>query len=119
MTPSGNLLEVRDLRVNFRVGKNEIFEAVKGISFDVPANRTVALVGESGSGKSVSAMSILGLGVPVDMVSWGTMLAEAQNELVIGKWWQLVAAGASMAILVTAFSMLTDSLRDALDPKIK
>ena len=61
MTPSGNLLEVRDLRVNFRVGKNEIFEAVKGISFDVPANRTVALVGESGSGKSVSAMSILGL----------------------------------------------------------
>jgi oligopeptide transport system permease protein len=61
----------------------------------------------------------LGLGVPVDSVSWGTMLAEAQAELVIGKWWQLAAAGLSMAVLVTAFSMLTDSLRDALDPKIK
>ena len=47
------------------------------------------------------------------------MLAEAQSELVIGKWWQLVAASVSMALLVTAFSMLTDSLRDALDPKIK
>lgn len=69
--------------------------------------------------KAEVILSFLGLGVPVDMVSWGTMLAEAQNELVIGKWWQLVAAGASMAILVTAFSMLTDSLRDALDPKIK
>ncbi len=64
-------------------------------------------------------LSFLGFGVPVDMVSWGTMLAEAQNELVIGKWWQLFAAGASMAILVTAFSLLTDSLRDALYPKLK
>lgn len=69
--------------------------------------------------KAEVILSFLGLGVPVDMVSWGTMLAEAQSELVIGKWWQLFAAGASMALLVTAFSMLTDSLRDALDPKIK
>jgi len=69
--------------------------------------------------KAEVILSFLGLGVPVDSVSWGTMLAEAQSELVIGKWWQLAAAGVSMAILVTAFSMLTDSLRDALDPKIK
>jgi peptide/nickel transport system permease protein len=69
--------------------------------------------------KAEVILSFLGLGVPVDSVSWGTMLAEAQAELVIGKWWQLAAAGISMAILVTAFSMLTDSLRDALDPKIK
>jgi peptide/nickel transport system permease protein len=69
--------------------------------------------------KAEVILSFLGLGVPVDSVSWGTMLAEAQAELVIGKWWQLVAAGVSMAVLVTAFSMLTDSLRDALDPKLK
>ena len=69
--------------------------------------------------KAEVILSFLGFGVPVDMVSWGTMLAEAQNELVIGKWWQLFAAGASMAILVTAFSLLTDALRDALDPKLK
>jgi oligopeptide transport system permease protein len=69
--------------------------------------------------KAEVILSFLGLGVPVDSVSWGTMLAEAQSELVIGKWWQLVAASVSMAVLVTAFSMLTDSLRDALDPKIK
>jgi peptide/nickel transport system ATP-binding protein len=54
------LIEVRDLRVTFRMGA-ERFEAVRGISFDIPANTTVALVGESGSGKSVSAMSIVRL----------------------------------------------------------
>jgi peptide/nickel transport system ATP-binding protein len=56
-----NLLSVRDLRVSFRLGKTRVAEAVKGVSFDIPENSTVALVGESGSGKSVSAMSIVGL----------------------------------------------------------
>jgi len=56
-----NLVSVRDLRVSFRLGKTRIVEAVRGISFDVPENATVALVGESGSGKSVSAMSIVRL----------------------------------------------------------
>jgi peptide/nickel transport system permease protein len=69
--------------------------------------------------KAEVILSFLGFGVPVDQVSWGTMLAEAQNELVIGKWWQLAAAGASMAVLVTAFSLFTDALRDALDPKLR
>jgi ABC-type dipeptide/oligopeptide/nickel transport system permease subunit len=70
--------------------------------------------------KAEVILSYLGFGVPVEMTSWGTMLQEAQNELVIGKWWQFVAAAfLSMAVLVTAFSLLTDALRDALDPKIK
>ena len=59
------LLSIQDLRVAFRLGKAhgivQRFEAVKGVSFDVPENTTVALVGESGSGKSVTAMSILNL----------------------------------------------------------
>ena len=69
--------------------------------------------------KSEVILSFLGFGVPVDVVSWGSMLNEAQNELILGKWWQLAAAGTAMAVLVTAFSMLTDALRDALDPKLK
>lgn len=68
--------------------------------------------------KAEVILSFLDLGVPVNLVSWGTILAEAQEELVIGKWWQLVAAGGSMAVLVTAISLLTDALRDALDPKL-
>ncbi len=69
--------------------------------------------------KAEVILSFLGLGVPVDSVSWGTMLNEAQSELILGKWWQLVAATVFMAVFVTAFSILTDALRDALDPKLR
>ena len=58
---SDMLLQVTDLRVRFRIDKINSVEAVKGISFDIPKNTTVALVGESGSGKSVSSLAIMGL----------------------------------------------------------
>ena len=64
MVQSPNLLEVRNLRVSFKVDKHTTFEALKGISFDIPSNSTVALVGESGSGKSVSSLAVMGLLAP-------------------------------------------------------
>lgn len=69
--------------------------------------------------KAEVILSFLGFGVPVGVVSWGSMLNEAQNELILGKWWQLAAASGAMALLVTAFSLFADALRDALDPKLK
>ena len=54
------LLSVTDLRISFPTEAATV-EAVRGISFDIPAGKTVALVGESGSGKSVTALSILRL----------------------------------------------------------
>ena len=68
--------------------------------------------------KAEVILSFLGFGVPVDGVSWGTMLTEAQNDLLVGQWWQLLSATVAMSIFVTALSLLTDSLRDALDPKV-
>jgi peptide/nickel transport system ATP-binding protein len=62
------LISVRNLRVSFRLGGHEVFEAVRGISFDIPRNSTVALVGESGSGKSVSSLAILGLLPPENSI---------------------------------------------------
>jgi peptide/nickel transport system ATP-binding protein len=56
-----NLLDVHNLRVSFRTDKTNTFEAVKGISFSLPLDATVALVGESGSGKSVSSLAVMGL----------------------------------------------------------
>lgn len=55
------LLSVRNLQVEFQLDDRTRLQAVNGVSFDVPANQTVALVGESGSGKSVTALAILGL----------------------------------------------------------
>jgi len=68
--------------------------------------------------KAEVILSFLGFGVPVGVVSWGSMLNEAQNELILGRWWQLTAAAIAMAVLVTAFSLFTDALRDALDPRV-
>jgi peptide/nickel transport system ATP-binding protein len=51
-----SLLAVRDLQVSFGAA-----QAVKGVSFEIAEQESVALVGESGSGKSVTALSILGL----------------------------------------------------------
>ncbi|MCU7697419.1 ABC transporter ATP-binding protein [Acinetobacter sp. AYS6] len=55
------LLQVKNLRVSFKGEDKQYIETVKGISFDIPANTTVALVGESGSGKSVTSLATMGL----------------------------------------------------------
>ncbi len=54
------LLEVRNLRVEFRLPTSTIY-AVNGVSFDVARGEVLGLVGESGCGKSVTALSIPGL----------------------------------------------------------
>lgn len=55
-----SVLSVRDLKTSF-LTKNGWVEIVKGISFDIGAEETLAVVGESGSGKSVTALSIMRL----------------------------------------------------------
>jgi peptide/nickel transport system ATP-binding protein len=80
------LLSIKDLRVAFRTGKVDgvvqRFEAVKGVSFDVPENTTVALVGESGSGKSVTAMSILNL-LPDNAERTGAITFQGRDMLAL------------------------------------
>ena len=78
------LLSIQDLQVAFRMGKTAgVMQrqlAVKGVSFDVPENSTVALVGESGSGKSVTAMSILNL-LPSNAERSGAILFQGRDLL--------------------------------------
>jgi peptide/nickel transport system ATP-binding protein len=73
-------LSIQDLKVAFRMGKGVRAEAVKGVSFDIPENTTVALVGESGSGKSVTAMSILNL-LPDNAERSGNILWQGKDLL--------------------------------------
>ncbi|MFN5047919.1 ABC transporter ATP-binding protein [Roseateles sp.] len=78
------LLSIQDLKVAFRMGKvdgqMQRQLAVKGVSFDIPENSTVALVGESGSGKSVTAMSILNL-LPSNAEREGKILFQGRDLL--------------------------------------
>ncbi|OWY39488.1 peptide ABC transporter permease [Xenophilus sp. AP218F] len=67
--------------------------------------------------KYEAILSFLGFGVGVREVSLGSMLAEAPTELIQGYWWQMLAVTIAMSVLVTAFSLLVDALRDALDPR--
>lgn len=55
------LLKVENLEVSFKSESNQWIKTVKGISFNIPKNETVALVGESGSGKSVTSLAVMGL----------------------------------------------------------
>ncbi len=77
------LLSIQDLQVAFRLGERgtrTTVAAVKGVSFDIPENSTLALVGESGSGKSVTAMSILNL-LPDNAQRSGSILWQGQDLL--------------------------------------
>ena len=60
LTAPEPVLSVRDLKTSFRTAKGWV-DIVKGISFDIGAEETLAVVGESGSGKSVTALSIMRL----------------------------------------------------------
>ena len=68
--------------------------------------------------KSEVILSYLGLGVQGEP-SWGTMIDDAKLELSRGVWWQLAGATLAMFLVVLAFNLLGDALRDSLDPKLK
>jgi len=73
------LIRVRNLRVSFRLDRETIFDAVKGITFDIPRDCTVALVGESGSGKSVTSLAMLGLLPPENSI------VDPASEIIYGE----------------------------------
>ncbi len=86
-SPPGPLLQVNNLHVGFRIDKHNTVDAVRGITFEVQRDATVALVGESGSGKSVSSLAIMGL-LPDDVAhvaSQSQILFEGQNLLTMPK----------------------------------
>jgi peptide/nickel transport system permease protein len=70
---------------------------------------------------SEAILSYLGLGVEVDTVSWGRMIQGARMEFSRQPtvWWPLTSAASALFLLVLAFHILGDALRDALDPRLK
>ncbi len=73
-----DLLSVRNLAIDFALEGGSV-QAVRGVSFRIPAGKTVALVGESGSGKSVCAQAIMGLLPKSATIRSGEILLDRRN----------------------------------------
>ncbi|QHS21688.1 ATP-binding cassette domain-containing protein [Virgibacillus sp. MSP4-1] len=61
MASNDKLLEVKDLKQHFRVGRKGVVKAVDGLTFDIYKGETFGLVGESGCGKSTTGRTIIRL----------------------------------------------------------
>ncbi len=66
-----------------------------------------------------AALSFLGLGVPVSVPTWGSMLAESRDTLLANKWWLAVFPGLAIMVTVLSFNIMGDWLRDVLDPRLR
>ena len=63
-------------------------------------------------------MSFLGIGVQGEP-SWGLMINSARFRLWQGVWWEMTFVTLAVFVVVVAFNILGDALRDALDPKLR
>lgn len=66
-----------------------------------------------------ASLSFLGLGVAEPTAAWGLMLSGAAVEFVQRAPWMAIAPGAAITVSVLAFNIFGDTLRDALDPKLR
>jgi dipeptide transport system permease protein len=90
---------------------------------EILPNCTAPLIVQASLGVSTAildaaALGFLGLGAQPPSPEWGTMLADAR-EFVLRAWWVVTLPGLMILVVVLAFNLVGDGLRDALDPKLK
>ena len=64
-----------------------------------------------------SSLSFLGIGVPDDIVTWGSLLNLGRQNL--EAWWLIIYPGMAIFITITIYNMIAEAMRDALDPRLK
>jgi len=105
---ASQVLGASDLRMMFRhMLPNAIAPVLVSITFGVAS----AILVESG-------LSYLGFGVPPYEPSWGDVLSQAQ-EFIDTAWWLTVTPGIAMFLTITAYNIVGEGLRDAIDPRMK
>jgi peptide/nickel transport system permease protein len=65
-----------------------------------------------------ASLSFLGLGVPPDVPTWGTMLGDGRNYISTAPW-LCIFPGLAIFTVVLGINLLGDGLRDVLDPRMK
>ncbi len=68
---------------------------------------------------SETVLTYIGIGVEPGTGSWGRMIMMADRELPNAIWWNLTGASVFLFVLVLAFNLFADALRDALDPRLR
>jgi peptide/nickel transport system permease protein len=64
-----------------------------------------------------SSLSFLGIGVPPNLVTWGSLLSSGREQY--HAWWLVIFPGCAIFITVTIYNLLGEGLRDALDPRLR
>lgn len=77
-----------------------------------------ATFGVAGAIIAESALSFLGLGVPPPTASWGEILSQSKRYVDFA-WWLVMFPGIAIFIAVTAFNLVGEGLRDAMDPRLR
>jgi len=65
-----------------------------------------------------SSLSFLGIGVPIEIPSWGRMIAEGRSYLTTS-WWIITIPGLALMSTTLALNFFGDGLRDVLDPRLR
>jgi len=104
---SAQALGITDLRIIFRhILPNALAPVFVALAFGAAS----AIIAES-------SLSFLGIGVPADTVTWGSMLSYSRDDF--SAWWMVVFPGLAIFIMVTVFNLIGEGLRNALNPRAK
>ena len=84
----------------------------------VPSTLVIATFAMASSIISEASLSFLGLGVPPDIPTWGTMLSDGRSYVTSAPWLSIFP-GLAIFVVVLGINLLGDGLRDVLDPRMK
>ncbi len=85
----------------------------------VPLLIVLASIAIPGAVSTEASLSFLGLGVQPPAPSWGNMLSGPARANMTVAPWLILAPGIALSVVVLAYNMLGDSLRDVLDPRLR
>jgi peptide/nickel transport system permease protein len=91
--------------------------ALHGVPNMLPSLIVVSSLGFGNAIVAEAALSFLGLGVPPPNPSWGLMLSDGASYFEIAPW-LVIFPGVAISLVVLAFNLFGDTLRDFLDPKL-